>query len=243
MAVKKAVAGSLVAVSTAGVIDLVGVTTTRRNRLRIDVTRVRVSRFKQPLMGVKVEHMGFGPYVQVSEPDPIIHVGVIDIRRVVAVCRTLDDATDRISRDRHRRIAIGPRLEEELLELAFSTVPRRTISETGGEHGSTHTPGAVIDGKGIANTLIELVLMEHGVGLGDADLVVEDDHELTVRISAGTRWRSIEAVLAAWNDQRGEVGVDRVQVVIEDPQQRLAAGIGGVVVDLWRPVGVESRGR
>ena len=181
--------------------------------------------------------------MQISEPDPVIEVGVIDIRRVVAVCRTLDDAADRITRDRHRRIAVGPRLEEELLELAFATVPRRTISHPDGEHGSTHTTGSVVDGKGIANTFIELVLLEHGVGLGDADLVVEDDHELTVRISAGARWRSIEAVLAARYDQRGEVGVDRVQVVIEDPQQRLAAGIGGVVVDLWRPVGVESRGR
>ena len=57
VAVKKAVTGSLVAVSTAGIIDLVGVAATRGNRLGIDVARVRVPRFQQPLMSVKVEHM------------------------------------------------------------------------------------------------------------------------------------------------------------------------------------------
>ena len=112
--------------------------------------------------------------------------------------------------DDERRVAVDPRFEEELLELAVLAVGRGAELQAVGDDDGAEPRGAVVDGEAVAHAVENLgverrervaVLVCLRESLNGFDLVVEEDGELAEVAPAGSRRRRQRAVFLKADDE------------------------------------------
>ena len=160
--------------------------------------------------------------------------------------------------DNLRRVTDRPRRQEKLFKQTFSAFRHRTNTKAVGKNLGADTAGAVVDRKGVANTVegerervfltVDLVV-ELRKSLDGLDLVVIDDCEFTERLVAIgldrvrtiRTCRKISAIRTG--DDRVQIRMHDVVVGVEHLEDRRSGGsravywINRVVIEDWMSTG------
>ena len=245
VAVEDRVPGRLVPVPRSAEVDLVGVPRARADPLGVEVVRVVVVCVEEPLVVVEMEDVLLFPRVEVAEHHPVVHVAVVDVRRVIRVKGEFGLRAGRPGRRRlpgfkglephvrrrihqHRRVPHRERGEEELLVGAGQAVVHRSHAEAVRDDLGADPARPVVDQERIPHPVEGVaehrVIEERRERLGDGVLVVEDDGELPERlepvrngrVALPYRFQRVGGRREILENASTLVGDDRVQVGVDD---------------------------
>src|ERR1700733_2803769 len=220
MAMENRIPGSEVAIARSTVVYFIRVPDAWRNRLRVEIRGVLVEFGVQPLMRVQVEYVRiFNSRVHVPDANRISDVGMVNVRRIVGKSRARRVPVGIIC-DQQGGVAIGPRVEEEFLELAFTAIlgwadgvsavdensagmQVATIGQVDGSHS-----GSAVVHREIVTAVAHHLKAKLIEGLDGDERVVKKGGELAERLPASARGRRAAAVLRKSRDDCIAIGRD-----------------------------------
>ncbi len=267
VAMEDGVAHRQVLVAAAVVDRLQGEGRAGSDRLAVQVVAARGVGRVQPLVGVQVmDVMQVRAAVQDAELGVVLEVAVVDVRGIVRVERLgrrlvvgagvvrvaggrHRAAPGRRAVDDHRRVAVRPRGQEELLVLAVGALTGGPDLEAVGEDLGADAAHAVVDrevvvggGQGGAELAVGV---EVGERLEGPEHLVVDERELAVGLQAVGRRLDLveggfpgvgvgEAAGVGTGDDRRQVAVHQLAVLQHVQHRQVGPGVPGSKVSWTR---------